>query len=278
MYTTIIQAETLKQALPNANWLILDCRFLLADTSYGEKAYAQGHIPSAFYLHLDHDLSSPITPTTGRHPLPDPAKLSAKLQGLGLNTHTQVVVYDDSNGTMAGRAWWLLRWLGHSTVALLDGGYPAWLQQNGDVQTITPALPQAGDFQARLQTTFTVEADDLLNNPALQVIDARAAERYRGEVEPTDPIAGRIPNAINRPLTDNLHNGVFKSPAQLRHEWQAIIGEHDLTTLVHSCGSGVTACHNQLAMEIAGLSGSKLYAGSWSEWIRDPKRPIKRGC
>ena len=277
MYTTIIQAETLKQALPNADWLVLDCRFLLADTSYGEKTYHQGHIPSAFYLHLDHDLSSPITPTTGRHPLPDVAKLSAKLQGLGLNTHTQVVVYDDSNGTMAGRAWWLLRWLGHNAVALLDGGYPAWLQQNGEVQTVTPALPQAGNFQAQVQMSFTVEADDLLNNPALQVIDARAAERYRGEVEPTDPIAGRIPNAINRPLTDNLHNGVFKSPAQLRQEWQAIIGERDLTTLVHSCGSGVTACHNQLAMEIAGLTGSKLYAGSWSEWIRDPNRPIARG-
>ena len=277
MHTTIIPADTLKQTLPNADWLILDCRFLLADTSYGEKAYHQGHIPNAFYLHLDHDLSSPITPTTGRHPLPDVAQLTAKLQGLGLNQHTQVVVYDDSNGTMAGRAWWLLRWMGHNAVALLDGGYPAWLQQNGDVQTATPALPQAGDFQARLQTTFTVEADDLLNNPALQVIDARAAERYRGEIEPTDPIAGRIPNAINRPLTDNLHNGLFKSPEQLRHEWQAIIGERDLTTLVHSCGSGVTACHNQLAMEIAGLTGSKLYAGSWSEWIRDPNRPITRG-
>ena len=277
MNTTIIQAETLKQALPNADWLILDCRFLLADTSYGETAYAQGHIPNAFYLHLDHDLSSPITPTTGRHPLPDVAKLTAKLQDLGLNTHTQVVVYDDSNGTMAGRAWWLLRWLGHNAVALLDGGYPAWLQQNGEVQTVTPALPQAGNFQAQVQMSFTVEADDLLNNPALQVIDARAAERYRGEVEPTDPIAGRIPDAINRPLTDNLHNGVFKSPAQLRQEWQAIIGERDLTTLVHSCGSGVTACHNQLAMEIAGLTGSKLYAGSWSEWIRDPNRPIARG-
>lgn len=277
MHTTIIQADTLKQTLPNADWLILDCRFLLADTSYGEKAYHQGHIPSAFYLHLDHDLSSPITPTTGRHPLPDVAQLTAKLQGLGLNQHTQVVVYDDSNGTMAGRAWWLLRWMGHNAVALLDGGYPAWLQQNGDVQTATPALPQAGDFQARLQTAFTVEADDLLNNPALQVIDARAAERYRGEIEPTDPIAGRIPNAINRPLTDNLHNGLFKSPEQLRHEWQAIIGERDLTTLVHSCGSGVTACHNQLAMEIAGITGSKLYAGSWSEWIRDPNRPITRG-
>lgn len=277
MHTTIIQADTLKQTLPNADWLILDCRFLLADTSYGEKAYHQGHIPNAFYLHLDHDLSSPITPTTGRHPLPDVAQLTAKLQGLGLNQHTQVVVYDDSNGTMAGRAWWLLRWMGHNAVALLDGGYPAWLQQNGDVQTATPALPQAGDFQARLQTAFTVEADDLLNNPALQVIDARAAERYRGEIEPTDPIAGRIPNAINRPLTDNLHNGLFKSPEQLRHEWQAIIGERDLTTLVHSCGSGVTACHNQLAMEIAGITGSKLYAGSWSEWIRDPNRPITRG-
>jgi thiosulfate/3-mercaptopyruvate sulfurtransferase len=277
MHTTIIQADTLKQTLPNADWLILDCRFLLADTSYGEKAYHQGHIPNAFYLHLDHDLSSPITPTTGRHPLPDVAQLTAKLQGLGLNQHTQVVVYDDSNGTMAGRAWWLLRWMGHNAVALLDGGYPAWLQQNGDVQTATPALPQAGDFQARLQTAFTVEADDLLNNPALQVIDARAAERYRGEIEPTDPIAGRIPNAINRPLTGNLHNGLFKSPEQLRHEWQAIIGERDLTTLVHSCGSGVTACHNQLAMEIAGITGSKLYAGSWSEWIRDPNRPITRG-
>ena len=277
MYTTIIQAETLKANLPNADWLLLDCRFLLADTGYGERVYQQGHIPGAFYLHLDHDLSSPITPTSGRHPLPDVATFTATLQRLGLNQHTQVVVYDDSNGTMAGRAWWLLRWLGHNAVALLDGGYPAWLQQHGDVQSVTPDLPKEGNFQAQVQTTFTVSADELLTNPAWQVIDARAPERYRGDIEPTDPVAGRIPHAINRPLTDNLANGLFKSPAQLRQEWQTIIGERDLQTLVHSCGSGVTACHNQLALEIAGLTGSKLYPGSWSEWIRDPNRPIAKG-
>lgn len=277
MHTTLINCTTLTQHLTDPDWLILDCRFNLADTAYGERAYAQGHIPGAHYLHLDHDLSSPITPTSGRHPLPDTDKLSAKLRSLGLNPQSQVVVYDDCGGAMAVRAWWLLRWLGHEAVVLLDGGFPVWQQQHGILETAVPAVAQPGTFKPRLQAGFTVETPQLLEANHWQVVDARTGERFRGEQEPIDPVAGRIPGARNRPLADNLHNGLFKPAQQLRAEWEKVLAGVNPEQVVHMCGSGVTACHNQLAMEIAGLCGSRLYPGSWSEWIRDPARPIATG-
>lgn len=278
MYTTVIDCTTLAQHLQETAWLVVDCRFNLADTEYGRRVYAQGHIPGAHYLHLDDDLSSPITPDSGRHPLPDVEKLAATLRALGLRNNTQVVVYDDNGGAMAGRLWWLLRWMGHQAVAVLDGGWQAWQQQQGTLSPDPPKVPVEGNFQPQLQSGFTVTALDLRQaNSPWQLVDARAAERFRGEMEPIDPIAGHIPGALNRPLTDNLQNGYFKSAGQLRAEWEQVLQGCNLAQIVHMCGSGVTACHNQLAMEVAGLSGTRLYPGSWSEWIRDPQRPIAKG-
>ncbi|MEB4591777.1 sulfurtransferase [Candidatus Thiothrix sp. Deng01] len=274
MHTTIIDCQTLRRQLANPNWLLLDCRFNLADVSYGERAYAAGHIPGACYLHLDHDLSSPVTPESGRHPLPEVEKLAAKLVSLGLNADTQVVAYDDCGGAMAVRAWWLLRWLGHEAVAVLDGGFPEWMQQQGMLETVMPTVRQSGNFQPRPQAGFIVEARQLRDSSEWLVVDARAPERFRGELEPIDPIAGTIPGAVNRPLTDNLCNGLFKPAEQLRAEWGCILHGIDPGRVAHMCGSGVTACHNQLALEIAGITGTRLYSGSWSEWIRDPGRPV----
>lgn len=278
MYTTLINTQTLVAQLGQKDQIIFDCRFNLADPSAGERVYQVGHVPSAFYLNLDHDLSSPITATSGRHPLPDPKQLATKLAAYGLNDNTQVFVYDDISGAFAARTWWLLRWLGHEAVAVLDGGLPAWLEQGGSLEQNTPALPkQIGNFQAQLQPNYVLNTAALSHSHPYQLIDARNAERFRGELEPIDPIAGHIPGAINRPLTDNLTKGQFKTAEQLKQEWTAQLAGQNPTQVVHMCGSGVSACHNLLAMEIAGLSGSRLYVGSWSEWIRDPQHPIARG-
>ena len=277
MYTTLISAPALQAYLHNPNWLIFDCRFNLADTDYGRRVYQAGHIPHAHYLHLDEDLSSPINAQTGRHPLPDPQILSVKLQALGLNPTIQVVVYDDNNGSMAARLWWLLRWLGHDAVAVLDGGLATWQAAGYALSTQSPTPTQQGQFQTRLKPEWVVTVEALSKPNAWQLVDARAAERFRGEVEPIDPIAGHIADAWNRPLTENLDGNQFKSAEQLKAEWQALLGNTAVENVVHMCGSGVTACHNLLAMEVAGLMGTKLYAGSWSEWIRDPSRPVATG-
>jgi thiosulfate/3-mercaptopyruvate sulfurtransferase len=277
MYTTLISASTLQANVHNPDWLICDCRFNLADTNYGRRAYQAGHIPYAHYLHLDEDLSSPISAQTGRHPLPDPQILSVKLQAVGLSPTTQVVVYDDNNGSMAARLWWLLRWLGHDTVAVLDGGLAAWQAAGYALSTHLPTPTQQGQFQTQLKPEWVVTVEALSKPNVWQLVDARAAERFRGEVEPIDPIAGHIAGAWNRPLTENLDGNQFKSAEQLKAEWQALLGNTAVENVVHMCGSGVTACHNLLAMEVAGLTGAKLYAGSWSEWIRDPSRPIAIG-
>lgn len=276
MRTTLISCQELSQQLNNTELLILDCRFNLADTAYGLRAYQQAHIPQAQYLDLDQDLSSPISPDSGRHPLPDSEQLSEKLRSLGLNPTTQVVAYDDCGGAMAARAWWLLRWLGHQAVAVLDGGFPEWQRQQHAV-TEQVLLPSPGIFIAQLQQDAVINTQQLLEQAQWLIVDARTPERFRGEQEPIDPVAGTIPGAINRPLGDNLVNGMFKPATQLHTEWQNIVEQVPVEKIVHMCGSGVTACHNQLALEIAGITGSRLYAGSWSEWIRDPQRPITKG-
>lgn len=274
-WNTLITASELQVAIEQSDLVILDCRFNLMDTAAGEQAYTAGHIPGAHYLHLDNDLSSPITETTGRHPLPALEQLADKLGSVGISTTTQVVAYDDCGGAMASRCWWLLRYLGHEKVALLDGGINAWLQCAEVLEAAIPNTPAVA-FKADVDSQKNLAVDQILaaQNQGAVLVDARAAERFRGEQEPIDPVAGHIPGALNRPMTDNLVDGFFKPAAQLRDEWLAVLGDQQPDQVVHMCGSGVTACHNLLAMEIAGLQGSRLYAGSWSEWIRDPAHPV----
>ncbi|KEA61733.1 Thiosulfate sulfurtransferase, rhodanese [Marinobacterium lacunae] len=282
MYDTLIEVDQLK-ALDNP--LIFDCRFTLStqpgDRDAGARAFVEGHIPGAFYLHLEDDLSSPITPSTGRHPLPDPDCLQAKLRAAGACATRQVVLYDASGGAFAARGWWLLRWLGYRNVAVLNGGWQAWLGADAEVESgERPITPLATDSPVQPQRSLLLSVDALqqaLEQDACLLIDARAPERFRGDVEPLDPVAGHVPGADNLPFTDNLVDGRFAPAEQLRSRWSAFLAGKAADQVVHMCGSGVTACVNLLAMEHAGLSGSRLYAGSWSEWIRDPKRPVATG-
>lgn len=277
-YETLIDAATVLDNVHQPQWRIVDCRFNLADTEAGRRAYQAGHLPGASYAHLDEDLSSPVTATSGRHPLPDEQAFLQTLGRWGISTDTQVVVYDDAGGATAARLWWLLKRVGHRDVAVLDGGLAAWAQAGGELVTDLPVVVDSGAYLASLALVQARNADELLaqmSDPRWQLVDARAAERFRGEVEPLDPVAGHIPGAMNRPLQQNLQpDGRFKSFNQLRGEWQALLGEATPKEVVHYCGSGVTACHNLLAMEHAGLNGSRLYPGSWSEWCKDASRPM----
>lgn len=282
-FNTLIDAATLAKHLGEPGWIVVDCRFDLADTQRGETAYADAHIPGARYAHLDHHLSSPITPDSGRHPLPDPAMLCAWLGSIGITPDTQVVVYDDSGATMAVRLWWLLRWLGHTAVAVLDGGWQAWTQAGLPIDAEPAEIGASARYPGRpnddmLVTTRSIEQQLREQRDDVLLLDARTYIRFRGEAEPIDPVAGHIPDAVNLPLQHNLtETGVFKTAEALRALYTPLLGDRDPSMLAAMCGSGVTACHNLLAMEIAGLHGAKLYAGSWSEWIRDPARPIATG-
>lgn len=277
MFRTLIDPQTLAAHLHDADWAVCDCRFKLSDAQAGRRAYAQAHIPGARYVHLNDDLAGPVTACTGRHPLPDPAKLAQALGQWGIDRNTQVVAYDDSFGSMAARLWWLLRWLGHDAVAVLDGGIQAWQRVGGaltgDAPVVTPKI-----FSARPNDSLWVDAEFVQQAMAQGthvLIDARAEERFRGESEPFDKVAGHVPGAINSPFEDNLSiASSFQLPIELRTQYEALIAGKAPTQTIHMCGSGVTACHNVLAMEHAGLAGAKLYAGSWSEWITDSRRPI----
>ncbi|MFU8789844.1 MAG: sulfurtransferase [Methylobacter sp.] len=277
-YTTLISAATLEQHL--GDWIIIDCRFSLADTTAGAAAYRHGHIPNARYAHLDKDLSSAITDFTGRHPLPDFTLLAKKLGSWGITNTSQVVIYDDAGGAFAGRLWWLLRCLGHDQVALLDGGIKHWQKLELPVTTTLPAV-KAAVFRPYLNEAAWLSAVQVQNGlarKALCLLDARTPERYRGEQEPIDPVAGHIPGALNRAFQLNLDsNGLFSPAEELRGQFKRLISTNAPEHVVHYCGSGVTACHNLLAMEYAGLTGSKLYAGSWSEWIRNKNRAVAKG-
>jgi thiosulfate/3-mercaptopyruvate sulfurtransferase len=278
-YTTLVDTDELAKHLDDPDWVIFDCRFTLSDTGAGLRAYNEGHIPGARYAHLDNDLSSPVTNTTGRHPLPDPGELAAKLGAWGVDRNKQVVVYDDTFGAMAVRMWWLLKWMDHENVALLDGVFPKWLREKRPISKELPAIEPAS-FTASTNDDMWIAADEVqsLAEGAGVVIDARAEERYSGEVEPLDKVAGHVPGAINLPWEDNLDlGGDFLPAEELRELYTPLIGEHPARNVIQMCGSGVTACHNILAMEHAGLKGSRLYAGSWSEWITDPARPVKSG-
>lgn len=278
-FTTLVDAAVLAAHLADPDWRVIDVRHQLADVGYGERAYAAGHIPGACFLHCDRDLSGPTTGRNGRHPLPDRAVLAGKLGRLGIGPHTQVVAYDDAQGMIAGRLWWLVRWLGHERVALLDGGLQAWQAAGGAMESAVPTfapveLPLSADRGAVVDAATVLAG---LGGTSSLIVDARSADRFRGENETIDPVGGHIPGAVNRFFRDNLAaDGRFKPTAQLQAEWLALLAEIPAETVVHQCGSGVSACHNLLAMEIAGLPGSRLYAGSWSEWCADPGRPVER--
>ncbi len=276
-FTTLIDAAAL-QALMKSNPapVLLDCGFDLADTAAGERAHAAGHLPGAWYAHLDRDLSGAKTGGNGRHPLPQRAALAAALARWGITPGVQVVAYDDQGGVYASRAWWLLRWMGHDAVAVLDGGRGAWLAAGGTLDAAPPAAPAAPPYPERAPGMPTVDAATLLGQLGRRpLLDARAPERFRGEVEPLDPVAGHIPGATCRFFKSNLGaDDRFKPREQLRAEFEALGAGADA---VHHCGSGVTACHNLLAMAHAGLTPGALYPGSWSEWCSDPARPIAQG-
>lgn len=280
MHRTLISARELLD-WPHAQPLVLvDCRFDLADTARGEREYAAAHLPGAVYAHLERDLSGPVTPLTGRHPLPDATQLAARLGALGIGDDVQVVAYDDAGGAFAARLWWLLRWLGHDAVAVLDGGLHAWRAAGGLLSQDRTA-PTARRFRARPDHARWLDAAGLaraLADERCLLIDARALERYAGEVEPIDPVAGHVPGARSAPFAANLGpDGRFLPAAALAARYGALLGPRPPHEVVAMCGSGVTACHDLLALEIAGLPGARLYAGSWSEWIRDPSRPVARG-
>ncbi|MBU2965411.1 sulfurtransferase [Amphritea sp. 2_MG-2023] len=281
MLTTLISASVLAERLndSDAQTVVLDCRSYLLDPGQGLRCYREGHIPTAVFIDMETDLSAPITSTSGRHPLPDFTQLSTTLAQSGISAATQVVVYDDCSGAMAVRAWWLLRMLGHTAVAVLDGGYPAWLAADYPI-TDKVAQMVPGNFSGEPDMSMILPLQQVAEFTTTGLlIDARSAERYRGEQEPIDPVAGHIPGAFNRPLQQNLTaDGLFKPVAVLQQEWRRFMGDYEPQQVAHYCGSGVTACHNLLAMEHAGLHGSKLYPGSWSEWIRDPQRPVATGA
>ncbi len=277
-FSTLISCEDLAEHLNEPGWRVFDCRHQLSDVGFGEKAYAGGHLPGALFMHLDRDLSSPMTGRNGRHPLPDPQLLADKLGAAGVSRETQVVVYDDAGGMVAGRLWWMLRWLGHDRVALLDGGINQWVKEGRPLSTDLP-VTTATVFEVSQRDWVISSAEVLANLDRAEfcVVDARAPDRFRGENETLDPVGGHIPGARNRFFRDNLDaDGCFRPAAELRREFLGLLAGIEPAQAVMQCGSGVSACHNLLAMEIAGLHGAKLYAGSWSEWCADPARPVAR--
>jgi thiosulfate/3-mercaptopyruvate sulfurtransferase len=280
MLTTLIGTSELAARLGDPAVVIVDVRHDLAQPdAWGLAEYRKGHVPGARFAHTDRDLSAPKTGRNGRHPLPDPAACAAVFGRLGIDAGKQVVAYDQGVGMYAAHLWWMLRSLGHDAVAVLDGGYALWTREGRPVTTETPAF-KAADFPAR-GVPATVDAAAVaasLATRSLLLIDGRARERYRGDVEPFDPVAGHIPGAVNRPFPENLDaDGRFKTAARLAAEFGALTAGHGAGAVVHYCGSGISACHNLLAMTHAGLAPTRLYPGSWSEWCADPARPVARG-
>lgn len=275
-HTTLISCTDAQEQLNHPNTLFIDCRFDLMRPEHGYELYQQGHLPNAIYANLDRDLSSSITPNTGRHPLPNIEALVKIFSAWGIDNITQVIVYDDNIGMFASRLWWLLRWLGHDRVAVLDGGYQAWKEAGLPLTSHAPQI-EPSQFQIELQKGWVIETNEVINKQTegFLLLDARAPERYSGAVEPIDPVAGHIPLAVNYPLTYNIDNGRFKTATELNKQLTTVLQQHGADKIIHYCGSGVSACHNILAMEHAGLHGSKLYPGSWSEWILDPARSVE---
>jgi thiosulfate/3-mercaptopyruvate sulfurtransferase len=279
-YTTLIDARELARRLHDPRWRVYDCRHDLANVLHGRGAFGRGHIPGARFLHLDDDLSGTKTGSNGRHPLPDRGQLAGKFAAWGIDNGTQIVAYDDAGGAFAARLWWMLRWIGHERVAVLDGGLPAWKRAGGVLAT-GPSAHVTGHVACHADHRLVVETCEVLSgldDPRRLLVDARAPDRFTGESETLDPVAGRIPGAVNRFYLDNLDDfQCFRPAAELREEFLQLLGDRAPGDAIHTCGSGVTACHNLLAMTVAGLPGSRLYAGSWSAWCSDPTRPVARG-
>jgi thiosulfate/3-mercaptopyruvate sulfurtransferase len=276
----LVTCSQLAARLDNPAWVVFDCRHDLMDLTKGERQYREGHIPGAHFASLETDLAGEKTGKNGRHPLPSPAAFVAFLARHAVTNTSTIVAYDDAGGPYAARLWWLARWVGLDQVMLLDGGIGKWVADGRPLSRDVP-VPRAAALRGHADALMLVNADEVearLNDGRTTLIDARAAERYRGELESIDPVAGHIPSAKNRFYKDNLNADLtFRAPEEIGAGFSTLLNSADAKKVIHQCGSGVTACANLFAMELAGLKGSKLYAGSWSEWIADPKRPIVRG-
>ncbi|MEJ2083571.1 MAG: sulfurtransferase [Acidobacteriota bacterium] len=280
-YTTLVDVQTLASHIDQPSWVLFDCRFSLADPSRGRRDYLSGHIPGAQYLDLNQDLSAPVIPgKTGRHPLPTEQEAAHLFGSRGVSAETQVIAYDDMSGAIAARLWWMLKWLGHDAVAVLDGGWNEWITSDGATRPGAEHRVPA-DFRARLRPQLVVTTDEIRrrrNRSGFRLLDARAPERYRGETEPIDPVAGHVPGAISAPFRDNLDSqGRVLAGAELRQRLEPLLGSSPASEAVAYCGSGVTAAQDILAFELAGLGRPRLYVGSWSEWITDAENPIAVG-
>ena len=280
----LVSTGQLVARLNDPAWVIFDCRHDLADHGKGGRLYRESHVPAAHFAAVETDLSGAKTGRNGRHPLPLPEAFAGFLARHGVTPQSTIVAYDDAGGLYAARLWWLVRWIGHDNVVLLDGGWPKWIAEGRAVTAVVPPLPSAPATSGavRADAASVWSADDVLrqlSDDSFALIDARAAERYRGDVEPIDPVAGHIPGALNRFFKANLNADLTMRPAgELKREFQELIGPRAPERVGHQCGSGITACANIFAMEYAGLPGSKLYAGSWSEWVADSSRPVVKGA
>jgi thiosulfate/3-mercaptopyruvate sulfurtransferase len=278
-FTTLISTAALAQRIDDPTLVVVDCRMKLDDENWGAREYAALHVPGAVYANLNRDLSAPKTGANGRHPLPDPATMARTLGLLGIAGGVQVVAYDQDNGSFASRLWWTLRWLGHDAVAVLDGGFAKWLAEGRPTETGVTSR-EARHFVAAPRAEMAVDLATVasrVGSPEWRLVDARAPERFRGEVEPLDRTPGHIPGAVNHFFQTNMEGGTFRSSEQLRAQFGTTLGDTPLDHVICYCGSGVTACHNLLALEHAGLPGAKLYPGSWSEWSSDAARPVAKG-
>ncbi len=280
IFTDLIDVSDLKNLIDSSGCRVVDCRFSLMQPESGRQEYLAGHIPGAIYAHLDDDLAGPVTPESGRHPLPDVAEFICLLGTWGVSNDTQVVVYDHSNGAVAARLWWLLKWLGHEKVAVLNGGLDAWTEAGGalstDTPTVSPTLFTGVPDTGMVATTEEIAAA-VGGNAPLNLVDARDASRFAGEVEPIDVIAGHVPGAISMPFLSGVHSdGTWREADEHRRAWQELLSDRPQEPLIAMCGSGVTACHLLISARLAGRPLPRLYVGSWSEWIRDVSRPVAR--